>query len=298
MAESWPYLEIVVPPFLDEPVTAVLFDCGCCGTAADSVGDGVDAAVPVLTAWFPDRSARDEAARRLRRLTPEGGTATPPTIRAGEQQREDWLSRWREGQKPFPVGRRLLVLPCGDDPVAPEHAHREILRITPGLAFGTGHHETTRFCLEQLEAVAGPERDFLDVGTGSGILAVAAVLLGCRRVVGTDIDPGAVRVARETLDVHGLSGRVELLVTGEPERAGLSAFPLVAANILGATLIDMAPALAGPLLAPGGTLLLAGILAGAEEQLVVAAYQGLGLDCLVRRRDGEWAGLVLEKPHG
>jgi len=91
---------------------------------------------------------------------------------------------------------------------------------------------------------------------------------------------------------------VHLLACGNPEAAGLRSFPLVAANILGSTLIKMAPALTGPLLAPGGRLLLAGILAGAEEREVFRAYSDRGLRCLQRETDGDWAGLVLSKPGG
>jgi ribosomal protein L11 methyltransferase len=272
-------------------VTAVLFACGCTGTAMDLLETGADLVTPrLLTAWFPDTASRDEAALRLGEFN-QG-------LESGIQPSEDWLARWREGQLPFTVGRRLLVIPGEGDPVPDEHAHRLVIRITPGLAFGTGHHETTCFCLRQLEERSGPGVEFLDVGTGSGILAVAAILLGCPRAVGIDKDPQAVPVAAANVQRHGLARRVDLLVSENSETALLRSFPLVAANILGSTLIAMAPLLTGPLLEPGGHLLLAGILAGEEERDVLHTYQNLGLICRHREVDGEWAGLVLAKTGG
>lgn len=299
MKKTWPYLRIIIPPSLEETVTAVLFACGCSGTASELIGPAEDrAALPRLTAWFPDSGSRDEAAGRLRGLFGGVEPADPLLIEAGSQESEDWLARWREGLQPFQVGRRFLLVPGDDDPDEGLRRDRHVLRITPGLAFGTGHHETTRFCLEQLEASAGDGVDFLDVGTGSGILSVAAALLGCRRVVGTEIDPETAVVASANIARHGLAGRVNLLVAGTPVAAGRRPFPLVAANILGGTLIRLAPVLSGPLLGDGGRLLLAGILAGSEEREVVRAYLDRGLQCLLRKIDGEWAGLVMSKTSG
>ncbi len=136
-------------------MNAVLFSCGCCGTAVSTIG-----AVPdpeehsQITAWFPDALSRDRAVRQLEVLS-AGPSGIRLTIEAGLQQDEDWLARWREGQQPFVIGQRLLVVPGEDDPSESLSLDRHVLRITPGMAFGTGHHETTRFCLEQLEAAAG-----------------------------------------------------------------------------------------------------------------------------------------------
>lgn len=299
MKKNWPYLRIIAPRNLGEQVTAQLFDCGCSGTASDSVGEATElTARPALTAWFPDSGSRDEAVRRIDLLAGGLEPAAGIEMTTGLQESEDWLARWREGQQPFAVGRRLLVVPGDDAPDPALCRGRQVLWITPGMAFGTGHHETTLFCLEQLEAFAGEGITLLDVGTGSGILAVAAVLLGCRRVVGTEIDPETAVVAAENIQRHGLTERVDLLVTGTPEAAARKPFPLVTANILGSVLIKLAPVLSGPLLEEGGRLLLAGILAGEEERDVVRAYGNQGLQCRLRQIDGEWAGLVMQKPTG
>jgi len=146
-------------------VTAILFACGCSGTASDSItAREVGTAWPYLTAWFPHPGLRGEAAGRLRDLFGDAELADPRLIETGWQESEDWLARWREGQQPFAVGRKLLVVPGEDEPDPVLCRGRQVLRITPGMAFGTGHHETTRFCLEQLEAWAGDGVDFLDVG--------------------------------------------------------------------------------------------------------------------------------------
>jgi ribosomal protein L11 methyltransferase len=166
--------------------------------------------------------------------------------------------------------------------------------LDPGMAFGTGTHPTTSLCLAALSELLSVRHGaaVLDVGTGSGLLAIAAAKLGAGRVAGNDNDPVAVAVARENAARNGAA--VEL--TTDPVPALRGPFDVVVANILANTLVELAPQLAAQL-APGGVVLLSGILAPQEEE-VRAAYLAQGLARLSGgdRRDGEWSLLALARP--
>jgi len=192
----------------------------------------------------------------------------------------DWEGVFRAHHRPVAVGARLLVAPPWD---VPEAGRREVIVIDPGMAFGTGQHPTTRTCLEELEDLSATRRleSVLDVGTGTGILAAAAARLGVPRVVGIDIDPGALPVARATLARNGVAH--VSLVAGELT-ALRGRYDLVLANLLADALIAEAPALIAHT-APGGRVVASGIL---EEQLdsVAAAFAPWRVEYV--RADGPW----------
>ena len=203
----------------------------------------------------------------------------------------DWGESWKEGLAPFAIGR-VFVRPSWIAATPPAGAVEVVL--DPGMAFGTGTHPTTALCLAALDALLAdaPGADLLDVGTGSGLLAVAAKKLGARRVVGTENDPVALRVAEENAQRNGVALELAL----EPPEAIAGRFGVVVANILANTLVALAPEVAAKL-APGGVLLLAGILAGQEDE-VRAAYvaQGLRPAAARERGAGEWRLVALERP--
>jgi ribosomal protein L11 methyltransferase len=161
--------------------------------------------------------------------------------------------------------------------------------LDPGMAFGTGTHPTTALCLGAVDEflLARPGASLLDVGTGSGLLAIAARKLGAGRVAATDDDPTAVEVARQ----NAARNRADVEVGGAPLSEVRGPFDLVVANILASTLVDLAPALSRQV-APGGQLLLAGLLEGQAEE-VRRAFIATGLAAMEERRDGEWVLLVM-----
>lgn len=197
---------------------------------------------------------------------------------------QSWKTRWRDLFHPMQVSPRLVVSPSWERmPVLPAGT-REI-EIDPGMAFGTGQHETTQLCLRAVDALCTQSSRVLDVGTGSGILAIAARLLGAREVAGTDNDPDAIRVARENAGKN----QVEIDFSETPLDALQGTFDLVLANILAPTLVEMARSIARRL-APGGVCVLAGILLPQADG-VIAAYAAAGLPLVQRDEIGEWVCL-------
>ncbi len=169
-----------------------------------------------------------------------------------------WEREWLVDFGPMRFGRRLWVSPHEAAPIWPEDA--VVLRMDPGLAFGTGTHPTTRLCLQWLDAQDLSGLSVIDYGCGSGVLAVAAALLGARQVVAYDIDPQALTATRANARANGVEHLIEILPCEQPPQQPAD---VVMANILAATLIDLKPQVC-QLVAPGGRLLLSGILA--EQQ--------------------------------
>jgi ribosomal protein L11 methyltransferase len=171
-----------------------------------------------------------------------------------------------------------------------------VIRLDPGMAFGTGLHASTRLCLEALVERPPAGRSVLDLGTGSGILAIAAARLGAAQVLALDIDPVATRVAAENVAQNGVEGQVTVATGAIDAAAG--PYDAIVANILAEPLVRLAPAIVGRL-APRGLVVLAGLLA-AEADGVARAYTALGLREVARPREVEsptleWAALVLQR---
>jgi ribosomal protein L11 methyltransferase len=207
---------------------------------------------------------------------------------------ENWGEAWREHFRPFRVGRRLIVVPPWDrDAGRRGRTGRIAVIIEPGRAFGTGHHGSTASCLERLETVARPSViRAIDVGTGSGILAVAALRLGVPRVLAVDEDPDAVTAARENARRNGVAARMRCRVADAAQLRATPA-PLVLANLLAAAHERLAPCYPG-LVAPGGRLLLGGIL-GREARSVASAVEAHGFRVVGSTRNDGWACLELRR---
>jgi ribosomal protein L11 methyltransferase len=202
----------------------------------------------------------------------------------------DWTDAWKRHYVPQRTGRIVIVPSWVVHEEAPDDA---VVILDPGMAFGTGLHPTTRACLALLQEVAPMPVRILDVGCGSGILALAALRLGAESAVGYDTDPLAVEAAHANAERNGLDGRFEVR-PGTLPPAATERFPLVLANLVATLLVDLATSLAAHL-APGGVLVASGIIAGRADE-VVRAFVATGLTVTHTRDDGEWVALRLAAP--
>lgn len=207
------------------------------------------------------------------------------TVNTTGVQQEDWENSWKQYYHPIQIGRRLAVAPSWEQ----YNSSRVTLRLDPGMAFGTGTHETTFLCLEILdEMVQGGER-LLDIGTGSGILAVAALLLGAGSATGIDIDPMAVRTATENAQRNGVQNRFTATV-GNLAAGASGRYNIITANIVADAICSLAPAIP-PLLAPGGCFIASGIISP-RRQDVEQALCAAGLQLCATRTKNDWVAIT------
>lgn len=208
------------------------------------------------------------------------------------------LDAWKAHARPVRAGRRLVVWPDWLDPDGPDgavvRAGDVVVRLDPRRAFGSGSHPSTRLCLVALEDLAGAATAVLDVGCGSGVLAIAAALLGAAPVVAVDVDPVAVAATLDNAAANGVADRVTASTT--PVGALDGTFAVVTANIGAATLVDLADDIVARL-APGATLVLAGLLASTWTH-VRAAYEAHGLTLVAAPEEDGWVAPVFTSTGG
>jgi len=202
---------------------------------------------------------------------------------------QDWLAEWKKGYEPIPIGRSLLICPSWRRDQG-RNTGRVVIEIDPGMAFGTGTHETTRGCLEMLEKY-WKGGSLLDVGTGTGILAIAAIKLQPgSRVVGFDVDPEAVEVALENSAINGVEDEIEIEVNKLGSYHGQE-FDLVMANLTADAIIPLSPEFP-QVLKPQGALIVSGILREQTDD-VLAALESHNLSVIEMKPDGEWVTMAL-----
>lgn len=261
----------------------------------------------VVRTYLPLDSTVDELRRRieeglwhLQQIYP----IPEPAFR--ELAEADWAEAWKQQYHRQHVGRRLVIVPAWEE-YEPSPGE-VIIRLEPGMAFGTGLHPTTRLCLEAMEALLKRGCAVLDIGTGSGVLAIAAAKLGARSVLGLDADPVAVRVARENVTVNDVADQVAVrhgsLPGGGPVPRQFAAdgslelledgqFDLVVVNILAPVIAGMAPALAERL-GYGANLVAAGLIESQEGD-IQQAFEGQGLQVVDRAQEKDWVALVAQR---
>jgi ribosomal protein L11 methyltransferase len=292
MEPRYPFVAVDVPAELADDIGAALFELGATGIEERDEGTlarGPGSGRVTLVGSFDDREAADHAIEALAAL--DLGLAP----RLEEVVGDAWRDAWKEHFAPFALTPSITVAPPWAAPPEPLPGAR-VLVLEPGRAFGTGLHATTALVAELLHARAAAlaSTDVLDVGTGSGILALVALLYGARHATAIDIDPDVVDVVRENAERNGLADRVTARQGAVQSVA--RAFPVVLANIEARVLGPIAEDLAAAV-APGGTLVLSGILAP-EHDAIVARYTGLsrGLrhEATASRGEGEtgWVAIA------
>ena len=278
----WFALDVTLRGRAREAVEYALMEAGALGTEAN---DGHD--VLRVTGYFehgPERervrAALDEALRIY--ALP---SSTVRDVQVREVAARDWLAEWKQSWQPVQVGTRFLVAPPWSE--IENNAGRIVIRIEPGMAFGTGTHETTRLCLAALERHFHGD-SFLDVGTGTGILAIATAKLAPHaRIAACDTDGEAVEIARANARLNGVAERIEFSIGSIDETT--SSADCVCANLTADVIVPLLPALIG---ATCGRLILSGIL-DTQAERVRAALRARGVNECETTTDGEWVALVV-----
>ena len=253
----------------------------------------------VVSAYLLDGAGLDETRAQLEESLWHLGQLLPlpaPVYRTVAES--DWSESWKANFHPLRVGKRLMIVPAWlHPPVAPGDVE---IRLDPGMAFGTGTHPSTQLCLKIIERHLAAGQTMIDLGCGSGILSIAAAKLGASRVLALDIAPEAVRVAAENAQANGVAGQITVAKASLPEvlagqfGAEWQSTPLVVANILASILVPMLENGLASTVAPGGLLVLAGIL-DKQAYRILAALEAAGLKLAAQEQSEDWVAFIARK---
>lgn len=275
----FPALEITWPARPDdEHIERLLAEIDACApTAIEHRTDGV-------RVFFLKATARDDAARTVALADPSAAG------RAVDVPDEGWPECSQASIGPITIGAVTIAPPWAADEARAAARGGLVIVIQPSMGFGTGHHASTRLCLHWLQQVPLADASVLDLGTGSGVLAIAARKLGAASVVGVDVDPDALQSARENLDLNGEAWRIELLEADVTTNGLDRVFGVILANLTGAMLARTAPQLAA-LAAPGARLIASGFQTD-EREKVTAALAAAGWAFDTSAEEDGWIGAV------
>ena len=240
-------------------------------------------------------AAVEEGLEEIRSWGVDVGTGT---IEASQTEDKDWINNWKQYFHQFYVDD-ILIKPSWEE-VKPEDREKLLIQIDPGTAFGTGMHETTQLCIRQIKKYVKPDTLLLDVGTGSGILSIAALKLGAQFACGTDLDPCAITAVKENMEVNGVEADKYTVMLGNiiddkavQEAVGYEKYDMVVANILAEVLVPLTPVILAQM-KPGALYITSGIIDDKEET-VVKAVKDAGLEVLEVNHQGEWVSVTARK---
>jgi ribosomal protein L11 methyltransferase len=313
---NWLEVSLTVNGELAEAVADVLARFAPNGVTTEQVvkfNDAEDEGTPVgpitVRAYLPADDKLEETRQKLEESLYFLGMIQPlPAPVFTPLADQNWMEAWKARYQPIPIGKRLIIVPAWL--VSPDES-RIPIRIDPGMAFGTGTHPTTQLCLEFIEefidrgpqtvdrgsTIHRPPSTVIDIGCGSGILSIAALKLGAEFALGVDIDEASIRASRENARANGVPdekfalglGSVAEVLAG---RYQVRQAPLVLANILAPVLVRLFDEGLADLVAPGGTIVLSGILVE-QAQTVIEAAQAHGLVSIERKQMEDWVALAV-----
>ncbi len=301
---KWIELSVQTPPEFVEPLSQIFHRYGHGGVALESVGgfnpdegesqpEGADV---VVRAYLPLDSTADQRRERIAVAVQLVASVVPlPPLNERVIEEEEWQESWKRHFHVLRVGRRIVICPTWRD-------HRPqpdeiVISLDPGMAFGTGHHPTTRMCLEAVETLVQPGHRVLDVGCGSGILAIASAKLGSLEVVGYEIEEAGARVARENAVRNGVEGIVSIIHgTLEDDGRQGRGYDIVLANISAKVVSEMS-ALFVQAVAPGGYVVVSGIIGGRRDE-VSGKLERAGLMPVDEMWSDDWVALIYSAPTG
>jgi len=297
---SWLELSLNLDGELAEAVTEVLSRYASGGIAIEMAADNngaLSAATDVIVkAYIPIDGQEDEQRRRIEEGLWHLSQIQPlpdPEFRILKEA--DWQTSWKKHFQPIPIGKHLLITPPW---ITIEESERKVIVLEPGMAFGTGLHPSTRICLEAIEDILQPGDNILDIGCGTGILSIAAVLLGANHVLAVDTDAIAVQTTRENAERNRVaeyiqveSGSLEQVKTLQTETHKPD---LIVANILSHVLMDLIQSGLATYVKPKGRIILSGVLAEQIEPLVNLAADA-DLDLIEVHSEKDWRGLIFKR---
>ena len=220
------------------------------------------------------------------------------SVAVDETEDIDWINNWKQYFHQFYIDD-ILVIPSWED-VKPSDEDKLVLHIDPGTAFGTGMHETTQLCIRQLRKFITPKTEILDVGTGSGILAILSLMFGAKHAVGTDLDICAIEAVEQNCEANGIDkDKFEMMIGNiitdkeVQDKVGYERYDIVVANILADVLVPLTPVILHQL-KKGGIYITSGIIDD-KEQTVVDAVKATGLEVLEVTYQGEWVSVTARK---
>ncbi len=307
---NWTEITIKASAHSAEPISGVLYSTGVGGvsvtdpsllnesqrlTAAWDVLDEdvrcqYDIDYALIKAYYPPETDIEETLRAIK----EGISSLKDTFDIGDVEistatvcEQDWENSWKKYYKPVNVGKHIVIKPLWEEL---ENSDRDVvIELDPGMAFGTGTHETTRMCLALLEEFVTPESSLLDIGTGSGILSIGAAKLGCGKIVASDIDSVAVKVAKENAALNGVQDKIDIRHGDLTENVS-GKYDIVVANII-ADAVIMLSEVAGNFMKPDGVYITSGIIDHRLDD-VKKALDKFGFKIQRVVTEGEWAAIV------
>ena len=288
---EWLEVSVTVENEAAEAVAEVLSRYAHRGVAIEAGPDGWNAGPVIVRAYLSvddqlraNKRRVEEALWHLGQIRPVSAPTFCPVAEA------DWAEAWKERLNVLHVGQHIVIRPSWRD-YAPAPGD-VVIQLDPGMAFGTGLHPTTQMCLVALEKLIHPGAEVLDLGTGSGILAIAAAKVGAGHAFAVDNDQVAVKTAQGNVVTNGVQGIVNLVRGSLTEVSG--SYGLVVVNILARVIVEMAQEGLAKRVRPGGKLITTGILAE-QEQKVVAALERGEFALAERQQRGDWVCLVMEQ---
>jgi len=282
---SWNQLTVDVPDDLVDAVVGELSDDAVAGVWEN---ESPQSGYTRLVLYFGSRCNLEQIQRHVRTVFSRSGRQDPRISKTVVEEC-DWNEEWKKSYTSFPVGDDFFVIPSWENPVVPHD--RLPIRIDPGQAFGTGTHETTQLMIEALERWVEPDQLILDVGTGSGFLAIASRLLGAKKVVACDLDPVAAQVAYANIERNGQNGIWTFC--GSLDAVNKDTFQLAMGNLTADLVVDLFPEF-DRVLKRHGLAILSGILLDQADEIrgIIARFHFTIYEELTR---GEWLALICEK---
>jgi len=284
-SKKWVEIKISINPDIEEAVSNYLFENGSVGCYTNG---STLFAYYKSSDWSPDKFQKFEF--YLNELSELGFLVNKRNVEVTELEDQDWNAHWRKSLKPIFILPDIIVKPTWVHFAPPKDA--TIIEIDPQMAFGSGVHATTQLMLKLMKSYVNHNQKILDIGTGSGILSIAAAKLGVSTIFACDIDPIAVFTAKANASINNVSQKINLCA-GTIDCFTNYSFDVILANINRKAILNLLSE-TSKLLNPGGSLILSGILIE-EEHIILKALNNLKFITLIKKQQDEWSGIVAQK---